>query len=193
MRRDEDARPGAERVLNAVRDAPQGVAAGEIAERLGLHVTTVRFHLERLASRGRIVGATVHTGGRGRPHVIYQAVRTPDARAGMLAALADAAAGSGSVATRAQRAGEEWARSWSADGRPTQDVILEVFGQLGFAPQEKPDGVLLRACPFLDDARRHPDVVCGVHRGLAIGLARRAGGSVTLVPFAPGGCVLTLE
>ena len=57
--------------------------------------------------------------------------------------------------------------------------------------------VLLRTCPLLDAARRHPEVVCQVHLGLVAGAleahrrARRTG--LRLVPFArPGACVLTL-
>jgi len=191
----EDARPGAERVLAAVRDAAAGVTAGELAALLGLHVTTVRFHLERLAADGRVAGAAVPTGGRGRPHVVFRAVRVPDARAGMLAALAEAAAGEGPVAERAQNAGERWARTLDLGEVGEAGVagaLADVFAQLGFAPERAEGGLALRACPFLDDARRHPEVVCGVHRGLAIGIARRAGGEVELRPFQGDVCVLAI-
>jgi len=199
MTPDEDARPGAERVLDAVRAAPGGAAADVIAAQVGLHVTTVRFHLDRLVASGRVTAHTQASGERGRPRHLYQAVHTPDARAGMLAALADAAAsGSGSASVRAQRAGEAWAEAFddrrdAEGGPPLRDVLLEIFGALGFAPALTGEDVALRACPFLDDAQRHPDVVCGVHRGLAIGIARRSGASVGLEPFAPGGCLLTLD
>ncbi|MDD2583308.1 MAG: hypothetical protein PHR66_15080 [Desulfuromonadaceae bacterium] len=187
-----DARPGAERVLAAVRDAAAGVTAGEIASLLGLHVTTVRFHLERLAADGRVVGAAVPTGGRGRPHVVFRCVRVPDARAGMLAALADAASGDGPAAERAQRAGERWAAGLDVGSAGVVDSLAGVFAHMGFAPEPAKGGLALRACPFLDDARRHPEVVCGVHRGLAMGIARRAGGEVELRPFQGGVCVLAV-
>lgn len=200
---DADARPGADRVLAAVRDASGGVEAGagvtaaELAALLGLHVTTVRFHLERLAADGRVAGHAVASGGRGRPHVVYQAVLLPDARAGMLAALADAAAGDGPVGVRAQRAGElwageVWARTLNVGGRGAMAALTEVFAQLGFAPEPAKGGLALRACPFLDDARRHPEVVCGVHRGLAVGIARRSGASVELTPFLGAACLLAI-
>ena len=192
MMLDEDARPGAERVLAAVRDAGAGVTAGEVAARLGLHVTTVRFHLERLAADGRVAGAAVQTGGRGRPRVVFRAVRLPDALAGMLAALTEAAAGEGPVAERAQNAGERWARTLDLGEAGVVGALADVFAQLGFAPERAEGGLALRACPFLDDARRHPEVVCGVHRGLAIGIARRAGGEVELRPFQGDVCVLAI-
>jgi predicted ArsR family transcriptional regulator len=191
MRIDEDARPGAGRVLAAVRDAGAGVTAAELGSRLRLHVTTVRFHLDRLAADGLVAGRAVPSGGRGRPRMVYQAVRVPDARAGMLAALADAAAGDGSVAERAQCAGESWAEGLDVDGLDPVAALAAVFTELGFAPAPVEGGLALRACPFLDDARRQPEVVCGVHRGLALGIARRAGASVELRPFQGDVCVLT--
>ena len=192
MRIDEDARPGAGRVLAAVRDAAAGVTAAELATRLGLHVTTVRFHLDHLAADGLVAGRAVSSGGRGRPRVVYQAVRVPDARAGMLAALADAAAGVGPAAERAQRAGESWAEGLDVEGLDPVAALSAVFTELGFAPVPAEGGLELRACPFLDDARRHPEVVCGVHRGLATGIARRAGASIELRPFQGTACVLTI-
>ncbi len=197
MRLDEDARPGAQRVLAEVREAVvetgAGATAGELAAALGLHVTTVRFHLERLAADGLVAGHAVPSGGRGRPHMVYRALRVPDARAGMLAALTDAASGDGPVAERAQRAGERWAETLDLGEAGMVQALADVFAQLGFAPVPAGGGLALRACPFLDDARRHPEVVCGVHRGLAVGIARRAGGAVELTPFEGDVCVLALR
>ncbi|PKQ18338.1 MAG: hypothetical protein CVT68_03960 [Actinobacteria bacterium HGW-Actinobacteria-8] len=153
-------------------------------------MTTVRFHLDRLAADGLVAGRAVPSGGRGRPRMVYQAVRVPDARAGMLAALADAAAGDGPVAERAERAGEQWAEGLDVDGLDPMATLAAVFTELGFAPVPTVGGLALRACPFLEDARRHPEVVCGVHRGLAVGIARRAGASVDLRPFQGDVCVL---
>src|SRR5665648_672914 len=60
------------------------------------------------------------------------------------------------------------------------EALAHVFAELGFAPEAADGGLALHACPFLDDARRHPEVVCGVHRGLTVGIARRAGASVAV-------------
>ena len=122
--------------------------------------------------------------------MVYQAVRVPDARAGMLAALADAASGDGPVGDRAQRAGERWAQGLDVGQADVMNALANVFAKLGFAPVPSAGGLFLRACPFLDDAKRHPEVVCGVHRGLAMGIARRAGGDVELRPLQGDVCVL---
>ncbi len=94
------------------------------------------------------------------------------------------------------------------------DRVLDLLDRLGFSPAvdatEDRTGtgvtgncdaprevtVLLRTCPLLDAARRHPDVVCEVHRGLVSGALSSLGApssDVALSPFArPGACVLGL-
>ena len=56
--------------------------------------------------------------------------------------------------------------------------------------------VQLRRCPLLDIARRYPEVVCQVHRGLIEGALTQLGGhdaGVDLQPFAdPDACRLIL-
>ena len=194
MSPDGDARPGVERVLDELRSAGPGITAGELAARVGLHVTTVRFHLDRLVAQGRAVGHRAPTGGRGRPGIAYRAVPVADARSGMIAALAQAATAlDGDVVARAQRAGEAWAASLDLGAAPVEPAITEVFARLGFAPTPVEGGLALRACPFLDEARRHPEVVCEVHRGLAAGIARRTGGEAVLRPFEQRGCLLDLR
>jgi predicted ArsR family transcriptional regulator len=111
----------------------------------------------------------------------------------MLAALADAAAGEGPAAERAQRAGERWAEGLDVEGLDPVAALAAVFTGLGFAPVPTEGGLALRACPFLEDARRHPEVVCGVHRGLALGIAGRAGAAVELRPFQGNVCVLAVN
>jgi len=54
-----------------------GSSAGELAGVLGLHVTTVRFHLDRLIEAGLVSTAMEHREGVGRPRKLYSA--TPEA------------------------------------------------------------------------------------------------------------------
>ena len=186
-------------MLDAVRDATANAAEGttggitalDVAQLVHLHVTTVRFHLERLVGDGLVVGEVVSTGGRGRPHVEYRAVALSDARAAMLAAVTDVASGEGPVAVRARQAGQRWADSLALDVRDAASALTEVFASLGFAPEPVGDAMHLRACPFRDEARRHPEVVCGVHQGLAAGIARRAGMEARLT-MEPEVCVLEI-
>ena len=56
--------------------------------------------------------------------------------------------------------------------------------------------VRLTRCPLLEAAHRYPDVVCGVHLGLAQGALEAYGADLdgaALLPFAePGACLLHL-
>jgi predicted ArsR family transcriptional regulator len=76
-------------------------------------------------------------------------------------------------------------------GRAGAGRQLAVLGahlaELGFDPDLAPDGtaVVLRRCPLLDLARERPDVVCGVHLGLAQGLLARVGGPVRATALRP--------
>lgn len=77
--------------------------------------------------------------------------------------------------------------------------LIELLDTLGFDPapiatDAGRHGVVLRACPLLDTAGDHPEVMCELHRGMVDGVMRRLGASdgVTLEPFAdPDGCRLT--
>ncbi|KAA8957058.1 helix-turn-helix domain-containing protein [Mycobacterium sp.] len=63
------------RVLKAAR-APMSVVA--IADQLGVHPNTVRFHLESLVSAGRVEQAAPLRKGPGRPAQMFQATRQMD-------------------------------------------------------------------------------------------------------------------
>ncbi|WP_063748047.1 helix-turn-helix transcriptional regulator [Pseudofrankia inefficax] len=206
-------------LLRLLRAAPGPLDAHQLAQESGLAVSTVRFHLDRLAAAGLVVSEPRPRSTPGRPRVTYTSTSPGDDRgayeqlAGALAAnLADSAA---DKAARAERAGRAWAderysaRSRDVDGPPGRelralgDVLQEVmalFTEVGFDPEldGEPGGqrLLLHACPFLGVAKAHPDVVCTLHLGLLRGTLEHLGApplDTRLVPFAePGLCVAHL-
>lgn len=99
-----------ERVLRLVGAADGAVDAAEIAERMHLHVTTVRFHLDALCEAGAVARTRIKRNGVGRPRTGYVAVRDRlDYRnlAEILAMeLGDTVA---ERAERAERVGRRWA------------------------------------------------------------------------------------
>ena len=123
----------------------------------------------------------------------------------------------GDPGTDARAIGKAWgtglvARHAAAGGEDAtgQAAVVDLLDGLGFSPDVEPAPVagaggaapgagatvLLRTCPLLDAAQRHPEVVCQVHLGLVAG-ALEAHGEVSdglrLVPFArPGACELGL-
>jgi predicted ArsR family transcriptional regulator len=212
--------PAAARVLSALRARPAPATAAELGHALGLHPTTVRFHLDRLAAAGLVTFERSAEGRRGRPALRYRLLAaardtrpTPDPAVWrpMVEALAemldgemqdgDAHPGDGTArrgidtgaerSRRAEAAGARWADElWAQD----QTGLLPELARLGFSPERAPWGARLRSCPFADAAGRHPGTICVIHLGLARRLARHQGisGAVGLVPFAePSACRLT--
>ncbi|MFT8636736.1 MAG: helix-turn-helix domain-containing protein [Pseudoclavibacter sp.] len=213
--------PAAARVLSALRtlDAPATVA--ELGRVLGLHPTTVRFHLDRLAAAGLVALERSAEGRRGRPALRYRPLAAaqlgahstadPAVWRPMVEALAemldgempdgDAHPGDGTArrgigtgaerARRAEAAGARWADELWAQDRAG---LLPELARLGFSPERTPWGARLRSCPFAAAAGRHPGTICAIHLGLARRLARHQSisGAVGLVPFAePNACRLT--
>lgn len=183
-------------VLGAVADAP---TAQQLADALDLHVTTVRFHLDQLEAAGLVVRETRHAARRGRPSVHFRAVGqdADRARDRMIDALAGALDTDGPGTGDPLAAGRRWADQVEVPTGSPAAAIVDTFARLGFDPEPAGDVVRLRACPFRQAARHHPQVVCQVHLGLAQGLARRARSGdrvrIGLQPFVePELCLLTL-
>ena len=193
------ASPVRRRVLDVLNDAADAPTAQQVASALSLHVTTVRFHLDQLEQAGLVVREVRHTARRGRPGVHFRAhgLDAGLAREAMIEALADAVAGD-DRATGPIAAGQRWADQLPAPTGAPSEAVTSTFARLGFAPELAGDTVRLHACPFRAAARRHPDVVCRVHLGLARGVAGRAARGADIVvglrPFVePELCLLTLR
>lgn len=88
--------------------------------------------------------------------------------------------------------------SGQSDPTDARRAVVRLLDDLGFAPStdDAAVDVALRRCPLLEAAYRHPDVVCGVHLGLARGALEALGApsdDTALVPFAEkGACRLLL-
>lgn len=170
--------PSRRRLLDALRAANVPMDGARLAEAVGLHLTTTRFHLDVLQRAG-LVSRTVEHGGRpGRPRQLFRVVAEVDeidSYRQLTEVLASAlVTGSGDAAQRAEEAGRRWAErqvfaenlSWDEASRR----VATLFDQLGFAPRLVDDHqgrhVELTACPFRDAARSYPHVVCSAHAGL---------------------------
>jgi predicted ArsR family transcriptional regulator len=186
--------------LTLLHAAPGPLSVATLAHHLGLHITTVRFHLDQLERAGLVVRETEHSGRRGRPAASYRAVDTDvgAARDQMIDALAQSAASSGpSPEEDSRAAGLRWATGLTESRGDARTMLTRVAGRLGFDPDQVDWGIRLRDCPFRSAARHNPQVVCQVHLGLLQGIAARAQDGdqvmVGLVPFAePATCHLTL-
>lgn len=200
-------------VLEALRRLGVPATVDEVATVVGRHPNTTREHLDALRSTGRVTRLAVQPHGRGRPAYRYQAARagadTGSLYAGLVSVLAEELVRtSPDPVSSAVHAGRSWSRTLASGpdaatpspitSESARRQVVADLTALGFAPQSdaRTTVVRLRACPVLESARRHPDIVCAVHRGLVEGLTERYGNDpqqVSLTPFAhPGWCRLGL-
>ncbi|WP_031512204.1 helix-turn-helix transcriptional regulator [Streptomyces sp. NRRL F-5123] len=196
-------------VLDAVRAAvePQGVA--ELANALGVHVNTVRFHLDALVAEGAVSRRTQRPAGRGRPRTVYTGAPGMDrggARGYRLLAqvlVGGLAAKDAQGRGDAEAAGHAWggflvdvAQPPATTGAAAAARLAALLADLGFEPAVEPDAIRLRHCPFLELAEEHGQVVCSVHLGLMRGALAAMSAPLTagrLEPFAaPGSCLARL-
>ncbi|HET8658074.1 MAG TPA: helix-turn-helix domain-containing protein [Micromonosporaceae bacterium] len=199
-------------ILRLVRTAPDGVTIADATAQTGLHLSTVRAHLDRLVETGLLVKARSGGGVPGRPAWRYRAAApdpAPGSYRGLAAALLDhLGSGTGDGRSAATRVGEAWGRRLAAEepGAAPADGLLRVLDWLGFAPAPAPAPAAapggaaaaemhLHACPFLELVADNPEVMCGLHlgvvRGVLAGLGSGAADAAALEPFgAPAACVV---
>lgn len=194
------------RVLEGA-DGPLDVQA--LADAVGLHVNTVRWHLGVLVDAALVGEARSGSGARGRPRHAYRLVPGAlDDHPGGFRLLADVLAevierGGGPAAI--EEVGRERGRELAGEPPEGREqavaAVVRLLQQFGFQPRLRRTGgrrrIDMRPCPFGDTAWKHSAVVCPLHLGLMRGVLDRAGGSVEatgLEPFAqPNLCIAHLD
>ena len=205
--------PSRAALLEALEAQPEPTGVPALAAMTGLHVNTLREHLDALLDAGLVRRHRAAPAGRGRPGWLYEATgRSPEQPQPESASLAAALAGviartSPHPVEDARAAGVEWGgRLAHAAGTPARPgaaaarrKVVEIFDRMGFAPEtdRAAHRVRLTRCPLLEAAYQQPDVVCAVHLGVAQGALAEYGADAAdgeLRPFAePGACLLYLR
>ena len=167
------------------------LATADISESLALHPNTVRPHLERMREAGLLA---VEVGGRGdvgRPQHRYSiAANAPSlgfepptmpVLARMVLAMAARLQASADDAEAVGRTeGATRARPYQ-QAPSTLEALVSDLDRLGFDPvvteADDPDAavVAFSHCPFAELAETHPELVCGLHRGLVVGFVAEMG------------------
>ncbi len=163
MSDERESRQGRQAVLSAVREAEQPLSVAEIADQVGLHVNTVRGHLELLVHLGVV---TPRDRAPGRARSTARAVRDGHRGSSSAGRLRDPRGGSGQELsilggtdqTTADQAGLLWAQALVAEescNPPRQlrmrwSQVTALFSELGFEATTEPlaDRIYLRACPY---------------------------------------------
>lgn len=159
----------------------------EIAEQLGVHANTVRFHLGTLVANGQVEHLSAERGVPGRPARLYRPVRGMDPKGprhylALAEALTESLADAPGPGRRAIEAGRAWGRRQAeGPGAGTVDSsdpitrLGHMLDELDFAPERSTDTggggrrIDLRHCPFLELALERREVVCSLHLGLMRG------------------------
>lgn len=146
----------------------------DIAERLGVHANTARFHLDALVAAGAVERTRGLRTGPGRPPVVYAPRPGMDPTGPMnyrlLAEILTGhlAATAADPAETTTDAGRTWGASLAPSPPPFREVtecdavgrLIDLLDGLGFAPEPQPveraTRIGLRHCPFLE--------LCGHHR-----------------------------
>ena len=209
-------------VLDVLRGADGPIGVREVAQRIGLHANTARFHLEALVEAGLAVRETEDRQTPGRPRIGYLAVADSPAGQRRYRLLAEMLTSliAGTMRTPG-KAAEDAGRQWGAYlteqpppyERPTTAEsiakLTAIMADFGFAPKvesesesesESDDGgryrLGLHQCPFREVAERHQDVICSLHLGMMRGALDRMRAPLRanrLEPFVePGLCVARL-
>lgn len=167
-------------------------STAEVAESLGLHVNTVRPQMERMREVGLLEVEADHRGSPGRPQHRYSVASDAPSLGleaptfPMLARmLVSVAARAGADGDDVRAAGREQGRLEAvgldgADVRRSTGALLDLLARLGFDPEAVDEGdgttsVGFARCPFQELAEAHPEVVCGLHRGLIEGFVAVSG------------------
>jgi predicted ArsR family transcriptional regulator len=205
--------PSRARILGELADRGP-LDARELADHVGLHVNTVRVHLNALADAGLVESETLPPQGRGRPRVAYRVTADAGEEGGrryrLLAEILTALVARFGPDSSEQllEIGEAWG-GYLIEAPPPyaeltdDDAVARLVGllaEIGFQPTLEQGGrgrqILMRPCPFLELARAHQDVICPIHLGLMRGALAELGvrtRATKLEPFVqPDLCVARL-
>lgn len=175
-------------MLEALQTASAPLTVPEVAEQVGLHPNTARFHLDGLVGQGLAERASEDRAVPGRPRALYAPApgrRSAGRRSYRL--LAQILAGYLAAHVKqpekaALAAGEEWGRFLAERPAPFRRVdpkaatreLVDTLADIGFAPEAVTAGrrreILLHNCPFREAAEQDGNVVCTVHLGLMRGV-----------------------
>lgn len=177
-RRGERLGPTRAEVLHQLRETEAAMSSDEVAERLGLHSNTTRFHLDALVEAGLVSRESEPRDTPGRPRVLYRAVavHTPNRYQELAFAMArHFAPDAANREELARQAGQAWGTELLADKAASEPLerVVDTLNDLGYEPDVtlEPDPVVrMRPCPQADIDSAEQSVVCQLHLGLIQGL-----------------------
>lgn len=171
--------PTRHRMFRYIADTPELVDVSELTAHFGLNHNAIRQHLAKLLDAGLIVEITAPPTGPGRPRLLYRLNPAGDTRWGaggpyqpLSLLLLEMLNTDDSAVEVGRRAGQRLQVRIAGD---PIERLGDAIARGGFEPKMERRGdqleFVLQTCPFVDTAVEDPDTVCGLHLGLAMGLA----------------------
>ncbi|MCQ3802722.1 MAG: helix-turn-helix domain-containing protein [bacterium] len=179
-------------IFIAVRESPEPLTVGKVAELFGIHRNLARHHMERLTGDGFLqIGARPVAPARkaGRPPKHYEAttrhieITYPTLRYDLLVELLTKILSRLSpedLSEVAEEVGKEYGLELAEEIGTPADAgyeeairgVMGAMGGIGFAmnPDWEAGHLLTYHCPFGEAAVSHPEVVCSLDRGIVSGL-----------------------
>ncbi len=168
VRQTTDADTSRENIARLIGEAAGPLSVEDISTLTGLHVNTIRTHLEVLRAAGRITRGRGVSDGRGRPRWLYAPTANSDPyrelSQELVDALADADPATAEEAANRWRSADQVSRRPAATADEAVTVAAASLEQLGFGVEVSPvgDTVYLSGCPYAGLVAEHP-VICDIH------------------------------
>ncbi len=198
-------------IILLLRDSKTPLSVAEVAEEVGVHVNTARFHLEALVDAGMAERTQQARETRGRPKVLYMGTlpnQTHERAQGyrVLAETLTAAITRGmpEAPKVLYAAGQTWGHlltdapepgATPPDENEIAERLVAKMDALWFAPEasEEPvaadadeaDTLVLHNCPFIATSYNSPQAVCSLHLGLVNGTLAELGSTRRATSAAP--------
>ncbi len=182
-------------VFRYLADADRPVGVAELTDHFGFNHNAIRQHLAKLVAAGLVLESTAAPTGPGRPALRYEVAPASSGRWDVmgpferLSRLLLEIIRTGDAPVEVGRRAADQFRVASPSGAALTDLPAAMARQ-GFAPEVRPgravSDVVLHECPFASIAVADRDVVCGLHLGIAEGLADGTDGAIDeLVGYDP--------
>lgn len=184
-------------VFRYIRDAGRPVGVAELTDHFGFNHNAIRAHLAKLVDAGLVTESRARPQGPGRPRLEYTVDPSTESRWGVvspyerLSVLLTEMVRTGDTPEHVGRRAGAALRLGGPAATDPVGAFTDEMARHGFDPQVRTDGVevevTLRTCPFTSAVLTDQPTICGLHLGLALGVADAVGGLEVeeLVPRDP--------
>jgi len=174
-------------VVEILRSSKEPLSVVEVADRVGIHANTARFHLESLVDAGLATREAEISSQPGRRRILYAATESSQARERSQGYRLLAQILVGAIAAKASdegagmyEVGVYWGDYLTSRPTPFEKLdettidrrMLDQIDPDWFEPElvlGTPNQLVFHHCPFVDSARTHPGIVCRMHGGMING------------------------